>query len=843
MFRFLFLHSLLSLFLFFHISVSFSQSLSKSEEKKTIENAEYYFGEEYYGKALELFQKLEKHNPTDVYYKLMVGICMLYNSDLRVEALEKMKEVKKLNPDYNEINYYLGRAYMVNRELEKAISYFNKYKREDIGKEDLDNANRMIDYCNNAKKLMADSLKEITFTPIGTPINTKWSEYVPLISPDESILIFTYRGERSKGGLMDKSGKPDVAGDYYEDVFISTKKNGTWNEPENIGDNINTIGHDAAIALSIDGQKLLIYKSTKKDKGDIYMSNLEGDTWSKPKPLDGDINTTFWEGSASISMDEKTIYFASDRPGGFGKRDLYTATKLPNNKWGNVKNMGPTINTPFNEDAPFIHPDNQTLYFSSEGHNSMGGYDIFYVINEKSSWGKPTNVGYPVNTIDDDRYYVLSADGKTGYYSSARKGGIGGHDIYTVTPGHFGKKPILALVLGTVTANNKVVDADITVTNETKNEEMGQFKSNSATGKYMLALTPGNKYKIAIEVEGYETKVEYLNIESLDTYVQVEHDLSVFSKDFKDKLEVKQDTTLQQRVDQQISKYRELADEKNKDNIINNAINLNEVITGKSGADSLTDKEKYIKDQLTDLENKNIIDKSKTQDAFAQASDKEIGGVSFKVEIGAVTNPNDFKLAHLEKYGKISSKTYPDGITRYSFGPFKTLAEAESFRLMLIEKEKEASDAFVTVFVLGERKTLPEYQQNPCAERQEFVDFSELIGKDLNDIKWYNLLLQKGGGLCAEGLVFEVQIAAYRFPKNYKYDHLISFGAPVIREYPDGITRFTQGKFVTLNEAEELRQKIITAGQKDAWVTPFYNGNRMLMEELIKVNFYGRRIN
>lgn len=824
-------------------SSAVSQSLNKSEEKKTIENAEFYFGEEYYGKALTLFQKLEKHNPNEIYYKLMSGICMLYNSDMRVEALAKLKEVKKLNPDFNEINYYLGRALMVNRELDEAVTYFNKYKRGDLAKEDIDNANRMIDYCENAKKLMADSLKEITFTTIGTPINTKWNEYVPLISPDESILIFTYRGQRSKGGLMDKTGKSDPEGEYYEDVFISKKNGNNWSEPENIGDNINNVGHDAAIAISIDGQKLLIYKSTKKDKGDIYISNLEGDTWSKPLPLDGDINTTFWEGSASISIDEKTIYFASDRPGGFGKRDLYTATKLSSNKWGNVKSMGPSINTPFNEDAPFIHPDNQTLYFSSEGHNSMGGYDIFYVINDNNIWGKPVNVGYPVNTIDDDRYYVLSADGKTGYYSSARRGGIGGHDIYTVTPGHFGKKPILALVLGTVTANNKVVDADITVTNETKNEEMGTFKSNSATGKYMLALTPGNKYKIAIEVEGYETKVEYLNIESLDTYVQVEHDLAVFSKDFKGDLAVQSDTTLQQRVDTQISRYKELADEKNKENVINNAINLNEVITGKADTSALTDKEKYVKDQLSELENKNIIDKSKNKDQFSEASEKEIGGVSFKVEIAAVTNPDDFKYAHLEKYGKINSKTYPDGITRFSFGPFKTLAEAESFRLLLIEKEKEASDAFVTVFVLGERKTLPEYNKNPCAERQEFVDFSELVGKDLNNIKWYNLLLQKGGALCAEGLVFEVQIAAYRFPKNYKYEHLTKFGEPVIRDYPDAITRFTQGKFTTLNEAEELRQKIIAAGQKDAWVTPFYNGQRMLMEDLIKVNFYGRRIN
>lgn len=149
----------------------------------------------------------------------------------------------------------------------------------------------------------------------------------------------------------------------------------------------------------------------------------------------------------------------------------------------------------------------------------------------------------------------------------------------------------------------------------------------------------------------------------------------------------------------------------------------------------------------------------------------------------------------------------------------------------------------MTVFVFGQRKTLKEYADYPCNPNQPPVDFSDLVDKDLNDPKWYNLLLSKGGNICAEGLHFEVQIAAYRHPENYKYDHLIQFGQPVIRDYPDGITRFTQGRFTTLREAEALRQKIIKAGQTDAWITPFYNGKRMLMQDLIKVNFYGRSVN
>ncbi len=224
------------------------------------------------------------------------------------------------------------------------------------------------------------------------------------------------------------------------------------------------------------------------------------------------------------------------------------------------------------------------------------------------------------------------------------------------------------------------------------------------------------------------------------------------------------------------------------------------------------------------------------------AAEKTITGLTFKVEIGAVENEADFKLGYLEKYGKITAKTYSDGLTRYTFGPFNTLEEAENFRKMLVEKEKASEEAFVTVFVFGQRKTLEEYQKDPCAN-DFFIDFSEFIGKDLNDTSVYNKLIRMGGNSCANGLEFKVQIAAYRFPKNYKWNHLKQYGEPKIVDYPDGITRFTQGSFNTLSEAESLRKKIIKSGQKDAWITPFYNGKRMLLEELIKVNFYGRSVN
>jgi hypothetical protein len=221
----------------------------------------------------------------------------------------------------------------------------------------------------------------------------------------------------------------------------------------------------------------------------------------------------------------------------------------------------------------------------------------------------------------------------------------------------------------------------------------------------------------------------------------------------------------------------------------------------------------------------------------------EIAGLSYKVEVGAVDNPNDFKLQSLSQYGKIESKQYPDGKTRYTMGPFKTLAEAEAFKKMLIEKDPAAAEAFVTVFFFGVRKTLEE-QNNPCNPNAT-SDFSAFVGKDLNDKAVYSKLIEAASNNCAEGLIFRVQIGAYRKPQNFKHKNLNSLEPPptLVTPYPDGITRFTMRDFTTIKDAEAFRQECIRLGTKDSWITAVYNGNRILLQELIANNFFNKKIN
>lgn len=875
--------TILLLLLFTTSSITAQEVIGKKEEKLLMQKGEAYYNDEYYQTAATIFERLNKANPEDLYYKLMVGICYSFLNDKKEESLDYLLDVQKKNPDYVDVYFFIGRAYAVNHEFDEAIKNFNKYiQSSQVLPEDKVKARLFIENCQNAKGIVPDSL-ELVIENIGPPINTKYEEYVPIITPDERLLIFTYRGERSVGGRMDRAGNSDPKGEYYEDIMISYKRGEEWSEPRSIGNNINTSKHDASIAISANGRKLFTYRSSNKNEGDIYLSELEDGSFTTPRPLNSEINSDSWEGSASLTSDEKTLYFTSEREGGYGGRDIYKAERLKNGDWGNVVNLGPTINTRYDEDAPFIHPDNKTLYFSSKGHNSIGGYDIFYTYNDDGVWDAPENIGYPVNTIEDDRYYVLTADGTRGYYSSAGKDdSYGGNDIYVVSPGHFGKRPILALVVGVTKMNGKVAAAEITATDATTGEFANQTTSDSESGKFMISLIPGNKYKIAIEIEGAKTTYEYINVESVETFVQVNHDIDLYTDDFPEEEKAENNASitpsLQEKLTEQIKRIKEFAN----DSIEYEKIDLNKRIIKL---------EKYNKEVAEENDKNN----SNTAGGLVPAGNKTIAGLSFKVEVGAVTDTNEFKLAALSKYGKISRKLYEDGFYRYTFGPFETLEHAENFRDMMVEKEPEAKDAFITVFVFGKRKTVDEFTEeftlegldneplatnstsntiientNPevsakkssttitmpdemtedekkAAEKMKLMTdpcdkytmeaFTAFVLKDIDKEENYKRLLSLVGPICHPDLHFEVQIGAYRKPNNFKYDKLLKFGNPQIRNYQDEITRFTQGEFKTFYDAEGLRQKVIKEGTTDAWITPFYKGKRLLMQDLVKGNY------
>ena len=356
---------------------------------------------------------------------------------------------------------------------------------------------------------------------MGDSVNSEYPDFAPVISADEATLIFT---SRRAGGTTDDKTLDD--NQYYEDIYISTKnKDGEWGTAKPIGSNINSAGHEASIGLSADGQQLFIYKATfeKGDKGDgnIYKSDLNGDVWTVPEKMGSDINTDkSWETSACLTSDGQTLYFVSDREGGYGGRDIYKCVKLPNGEWSKSQNLGAPINTEYDEDGPFIHPDGKQLYFASKGHKSMGGFDIFFSTKNESdsgiSWTEPINMGHPINTTDDDVFFVTSTDGKRAYYSSFQEGGFGEKDIYQLSLNDQSQKD-LAVLRGFIkmyNGTNLPFDTRVSVFDaDTKEQITMETKPNSKSGKYLMVLPTNKRYTLVYETPGCDkvTKEVALN--------------------------------------------------------------------------------------------------------------------------------------------------------------------------------------------------------------------------------------------------------------------------------------------------------------------------------------------
>lgn len=285
---------------------------------------------------------------------------------------------------------------------------------------------------------VADSLvtHPVPFEPhnMGAEINSNLSEYHPSITADGEYMIYT---------VLKKEGNSQCSGirpeDGEEDFFYSTFKQDKWGNRTNIGGPLNTVCNEGAANLSPDGMFMFFYSArdrfdpNKRDPvKDIYFAKKEGNKWSVPEPLPYPVNTGSFESQPSFSSDGKTLYFTSDRPGGFGSNDIWKTTRNSDGTWTAPVNLGPTINTIGNEISPFIHPDNQTLYFASNGRYGVGGQDFYYSrINENGEFTTPKNIGYPINTPYDERSLIISADGSKGYFASKNlQGGMGEYDLY-----------------------------------------------------------------------------------------------------------------------------------------------------------------------------------------------------------------------------------------------------------------------------------------------------------------------------------------------------------------------------------------------------------------------------
>ncbi len=467
---------------------------------KLISDADKYFQIRNYEKALPLYLDALEGGADDAmtYYRTAVSYEQSPQVDQKIKSIPFFeKAIAKGNDRLpGKVLFDLGNVYHLNEQVDKAIELYEQYKgtlKND--RRSLNEVERAIEIAGNARVLMS-SPRDIEIFNFGTVVNSEYTEYNPVVSADESVMAFT--------ALRPNTGKTRSNEEFIEEVYISYNTSGNWTQPDRVeivsDYNVGTAG------LSADGQRMMVFIGGAQGMGNLYSIRKSGAEWSTPTSLGNRINSRYLETTASMTPDGKIIYFASNRPDGYGGLDIYMAEMQESGEWGPAINLGPKVNTKYNEDAPFIHPDQWTLFFTSDGHNTMGGRDIFVTRLFNEEWTSPENMGYPINTTANDNYFNLTADGRKGYFSSDRKGGQGGQDIYSIEMPEEEANIPLTMVKGRILDGEtmKALPTTIYIIDKESGQKLDfVYQPDPATGNYLIILPPAKNYDMIIESEGF----------------------------------------------------------------------------------------------------------------------------------------------------------------------------------------------------------------------------------------------------------------------------------------------------------------------------------------------------
>lgn len=486
-------------FCILHFSFSASAQYNSSKiNKKAVEAynkaMQSIQNDDYKGAIVFLQQAIQRDgNYIDAYLSLAGVYGELKEHQQSVDTYEKAFALDSNYTSFYRLSYSINLAGL--GQFEKALNTINAL----LGRPDLDPRSRKsAEYRQKTYQFAVDFAKahaseNYSFTPqnLGDSINTAESEYFPSISIDGKKLIFTR-----------------LIGGHNEDFYGSIKQGSAWRKAVALKGDINTPQNEGAQNVSQDGTWLLFtgcYRPDGFGSCDIYLSYLTENGWSQPFNLGGNINTDQWESQPSISPDKRDLYFASRRPGGYGGSDIYVSHLLPNGRWSKPENLGPEINTSSDETEPFIHADNQTLYFVSNGLPGYGGADIFITRkDDNGKWQKPENLGYPINTIDNDGTMVIAADGVTTYFSSNRSDSRGMQDIYTfqMRPG---MRPYKTLwIKGQVfdQKTNKGLPSTVELIDLATKQTISKLQTDES-GNYLITLPVGKDYAFNVNRRGY----------------------------------------------------------------------------------------------------------------------------------------------------------------------------------------------------------------------------------------------------------------------------------------------------------------------------------------------------
>jgi tetratricopeptide (TPR) repeat protein len=499
----------------------------KNKAKAELAKQKMYGGQ--YKGALAKFNEILRDHPgngTVLYYAADCHF-KLGEKDKALELLEKARNSAKPNP---EAFLLLGQIYQSEAKVDEALAEFNAYKSKGAEAEVKESfVDLYISQCNMAKTLMAKPV-EVKIENLGQNVNSKFDDKSPSVTLDGKKLYFNSRRPVGTDDPIDVEGD----GQYFENIYYATWDSARqmWNEANEIPGQINERGvHSACTGISQDGKQIFIYKNNLQDNtsrgGDIFVSKVMNNKWKTPEAVGKPVNTTYFESGACISPDGKTLYFVSECPKygkekGYGGADIWMVQRISKTEWGKPVNLGPEINTQYQEGGIFLAADGKTLFFCSNNPNSMGDLDVFRTVNENGKWSKPENLGYPINTVRRDGPLCLTVSGKYAYFSSARPGGLGENDVYRIDLMNyslldkgFAKKTESALsIMGGLVRDGyegKPVDgAEVTFYSES-GEKLASV-TTSESGEYLMTLKGGSNYTVKVSKDGFKTTEEKVSL-------------------------------------------------------------------------------------------------------------------------------------------------------------------------------------------------------------------------------------------------------------------------------------------------------------------------------------------
>lgn len=487
-------------YLFFSLFVSLNNvSVAQKLHYELPENASKLYNSGNYVKALELYRDIYKKDLTNTKNAYYFGVCLIQTFDFD-DGIKTLEKTSKETDCPNDVWFYLAKGYHSTLRFDKAIEYLKKFISLEPNSNLLNDANRTIEMCLNAKELIKEPVN-VSFENLGQNVNSKGKDYLPLIADQESYLLFTTRREGTTGKVY------DLEGYYTADIYQSKFKSTEWSRATAIG-YPNSYGNEQTAGISENAEMVFYYVNNPDSKNNLQISEKSRSSFKRSELVKGKLinNKSSEQISATITNNKDMVIFSSNISGGNGGFDLYLSRKLPNGTWAEPENMGLTINTGFDENYPYLINNGKTLYFASKGHNSIGGYDIFKseYIEESNTWSKPENIGYPLNTPLDDYSICFTQDKKFAYLGAFRKDTQGDYDIYKVTFNN--ELPPLTTIKGYILNQDSAIHTRpirMEVFNQTTGDLQGIYESNTK-GSYIMILPPG-KYNLIADLPNHQT--------------------------------------------------------------------------------------------------------------------------------------------------------------------------------------------------------------------------------------------------------------------------------------------------------------------------------------------------